>query len=154
MPPLAILPTSDDHATWARCWAIARGAWRRTEDLADELGLDRTTIAQYCSGARHGEWNALLQALLRTGRERPHRVQEVVAELALHLLDARGTWIPERAGAAGLGTVAEEAGDVTIAIGELLAAARRGAGEAELAALGQEVVRQAVEVAAAARRSA
>jgi len=155
MPPLAILPTVDDHAAWARAWTIVRDAWRCTEDLADELGLERTTVSQYCSGARHGEWHYWLKALLRTGRRRPpSAVAEVIVRLAHLFLDVRGTWIPEPAAAAELGTVAEEGADVTIAVGELLAAARRGAPAMEIEAIGQRVVHEAVELAGAARRSA
>lgn len=154
MPPLAIPSTDDDRAAWARAWSIARDAWRCTEDLADELGLERNTVSQYCSGARHGEWHYLLRALLRTGRRRPLHVPELVARLAHLLLDARGTWIPEPEASRPLRSVLEVSADLTVATGDLLAAVRRSASPLEIEAIGQEVVRLAVELAAAARRSA
>lgn len=152
MPPAAIPPTRNDHASWARLWSLARGAWggRATAVLAERLGIARTTLAEYCSGARHGDWNALIRALRISAQENPDEVPALVGALVGELLDAEGTWLPDRA-AQDLGDLTDEVADVTIASARLVQAARRGASPEELDALARELVREAHEAGAVAR---
>lgn len=153
MPPAAIPPTRNDHATWARLWSLARSAWRTTEGLADRLGLARTTVSEYCSGARHGDWHVLIRALRESAREHPEEISRLVEALAYEVLDARGTWLPP-VDTAHLGSAAEEAGDVTIAAGRLLEAHRRGVSDEAMRALIRDLQRETAEVCAVARGGA
>jgi transcriptional regulator with XRE-family HTH domain len=147
------IPESDeDKAALRRVLQRAADAWSRLDDLAAVLGVSRPAVSQYLSGARGVGWHVVCSALLRTARRYPAEVPGLVAVLALELLDARGRWVPE--GEREGRSVVEEAGDLTVALGRLLEAATRGGTPEEIAELGRAVVREAEEVAAAARRGA
>lgn len=150
--PPAITETDDDKAALRRILARAADPWQRLDDLAAVLGVCRPAVSQYISGARGVGWHVVRAACLRTARRYPDEIPGLVGVLALELLDARGRWVPE--GAPESRSVVEEAGDVTMALGRLIEAATMGASPEKIAELGLAVVREAEEVAAAARRGA
>jgi hypothetical protein len=58
--------TAADRAAWARLWDRTREPWERTAELADFLGVGRTTVVEWCPGGRHagnGPWSLLRLAL-------------------------------------------------------------------------------------------
>lgn len=152
MPPAAISETKADRQSWADLWAAANDPWERTQDLADVLGVCRSAVQQYTSGARGGPWPSLRAALRATARRHPRAVPGLVQALARILLDARGTWVPD-VDAGDLLGVHEEVADVTVACGRLLSAAREGASQAVIEHLTRELVREATEAGAAAREA-
>jgi hypothetical protein len=142
--------TPADRAAWARLWDIVRTPWERTAELAEFLGVGRTTIVEWSPGGRHegaGPWCLIRLALRRTARKYPAAVPVLVARLAEELLDVRGRWVPEDA--EPVGPYADESADVTVAHGELTAAIRRGDRVAVLAAA-RRLVEEAEEAARAA----
>lgn len=147
----AIPETLTDKRTWADLWAAALDPWDRTQDLADVLGCSRSAVQQYASGARRGPWPALRATLRATARRHPRAVPHLVQAFARIVLDVRGTWVPDL-DPAGLGCLSTEVGDVTIACGQLLSAARDGASADEIDRMTRELVREAMEAGAAARR--
>lgn len=115
--------TPRDRDAWARLWGLAREPWDRTEDLSTFLGVARSAVAQWCSGAERGSWPALRTALRETGRRFPEAVPRIIESLASELFDARGTWIPEGSGS---GSWHEEGSEAVTAIGDLHRTMRDG----------------------------
>lgn len=146
MPP-SIPETDEDRALLRRLLARAADPWSRLEDLAAVLGLARSAVSQYLSGARGVGWHVVVGALRRTARRYPAAVPGLVEALAAELLDARGRWVPEEDGPPGEWT--KESGDVTVAHGRLAEAVREGT-RSVVSLRAREFVREAEEAARAA----
>ncbi len=154
--PPAVPSVEGDRESWARLWAIALRAWPRAQDLADLLGVGRTTVESWASGARHGAWSGLREALRETARDLarrdPARVSRLVEELISEVLDQRGRWIPAGDEELGERVWADESEDVHVAHGDLARAVRAG-DEAAVERLARELPRELEEAIEAARQA-
>lgn len=146
------IPETDaDRALLRRLLARAADPWSRIEDLGAVLGLDRSTVSKYISGARGVAWHVVVAALRRTARRHPEAVPGIVEALAAEVLDARGRWVPESDEPTG--SFLDESTDVTVAQGELAQAVRSGRPEI-VRERARALVREAEEAARAAVRAA
>ena len=139
--------TDEDRAVLRRLLARAADPWSRIEDLAGSLGVARSAVSQYLSGARGVGWHVVVGALRRTARRHPEAVAGLVEALALELIDVRGRWVPDEEGPTGSWT--EEAADVVVAIGDVHRAVERGYAVA-VTRLARLLEREAREAARAA----
>lgn len=149
--PLQHAETPADRDAWARLWGFVRDPWERDADLAEFLGVGRSTIVEWSPGGRnvgHGPWSLLRLALRRTARRYPASVPSLVQALARELLDAEGRWVPEAA-AATVGPYAEESADVVDSLAELRGEVRSGDRD-RIVAAARKLVEQAEEAARAA----
>jgi hypothetical protein len=144
----AISDTPADREAAAAIWTAVLAPWRRAADLAECLGVDRSLVHHYASGARSASWAALRGALRSTAARHPEGVSALVQAVARELLDVRGTWIPECDGAQM--DVGDELDDVTIAHADLVRAIRRQAPREEIERLAGGLQREANEAGAAA----
>lgn len=147
----AIENTDTDRSALAEIWTALLGEWPRARDLADLLGVHRTLLHHWCSGARTPTWAATRAGLRLTAARHPSSTPRLMRVVAAHVLDVEGDWIPE-IDTGDLAGVTDEIGDVTVACGALLAAVRRGASSQEIESMTHTLVREAHEAAAAARR--
>jgi transcriptional regulator with XRE-family HTH domain len=141
--------TDADRASWARLWAAVRTPWERTEDLARLLGVARSAVAQWATGTHRGPWSLLRAALRETARRHPQAISGLVEALAGELLDARGRWVPETDD--DVGEWSDESADVTVTLGELHSAVRKGDG-AKVREFSRALVVEAEQAGRAAAR--
>lgn len=151
MPPRAIDETPDHHALLRRLLALAADPWARLDDLAASLGVARSALSQWISGARGVGWVAVVEALRRTARRHPEAVSMLVEALAGELLDVRGRWIPETD--EDVGDWSEESADVVVTLGKITEA-KRAKDDKKAESLSRTLVVEAEQAARAARVSA
>ena len=143
--------TPADRAAWARLWDLVSAPWERLADLAEFLGVGRTTVISWGPGGDTpgaGPWCLLRIALRRTARRYPEAVPSLVEGLAGELLDVRGRWTPETTHV--VGSWRDESDDVLDAHAALVRLVRSGAPHAQVVAAARELVVQAEELAQAA----
>lgn len=117
--------------------------------LADVIGVDRATVANYVAGRRQVEWYVVMGALERLLRTHPEHAPRVVAALASELLDQDGVWCSEL-DPDELGDVSEEGQDVSIAHGATIQAVR--AKDPKAVDHADQLVREALELRSAVAR--
>jgi hypothetical protein len=149
--------TPADRAAWARLWDAVAGPWDRLADLAEFLGVGRTTVQEWLPEGRNagsGTWPLLRKALRRTARKHPDAVPELVRLLASELLDVEGRWVPAARPESDLDW-SDEADDVDVARGDLTRAMRDAvAGPTLIETLADRLERETHEAAEAARQQA
>ena len=149
--------TPADRAAWARLWDAVAGPWDRLADLAEFLGVGRTTVQEWLPEGRNagsGTWPLLRKALRRTARKHPAAVPELVRLLASELLDVEGRWVPAARPESDLDW-SEESDDVDIARGDLARAMRDPIAPPTLIErAADDFEREASEAAKAARQAA
>lgn len=152
MPPAVLTEQPEDAAALRRLLAAAVDPWASQDELARVLGVARSAISQWLSGARAVAWHVVRASLRRTARRHPEAVPAMVACLAYEVLDAHGRWVPEEQ--LELLDFADSSGRVTVAHARLLEAV--AGGDAELVARCRRQFIEASEAcaAAAARRCA
>lgn len=148
----SIPETEDDRLSLRDLLHLAVSVFRSQTAAAKELGVDRTTINKYLHGSREEGlgWHVVVAALRGAAREHPEAAARIVQQVAERWLDLKGTWTPE-VNPTGRSLI-EESADVTQAQGKVLELARSQDPQARAQAA-DEVVRQAVELAAVARLS-
>jgi transcriptional regulator with XRE-family HTH domain len=121
------------------------------ERVSSILGIDRSALSRYLSGARALGWHVVVAALRSVARRYPEAASRIVETIAVRLLDLRGTWVPDPDPDGEERTLEEESDEVVETIGRVVAARRSGM---DLEVVSRELVRSAVSLVGAARRRA
>lgn len=126
MPAAVLTEQPADLASLRRLLAAALDAWPSQEALAGVLGVHRTAVSTWVSGARGVAWHVVRATLRRTATRHPDQVPQLVSALAVEFLDAHGRWVPEEQ--LDLLDFGDASRRVTVAHAALLEAVDRGAG--------------------------
>lgn len=135
--------SDEDKASLRHLLELAAGEWPRLDDIAERLGVARSTVSMWLSGDRSTPWAAVRGALRRTARRYPLVVPRLVEALAAELLDAKGRWIPAGEGG-GSGSWERESSEQASAMGDLHRAMRDGDAE-QIEAAAHDALRETQE---------
>jgi hypothetical protein len=150
-PRRAIAATDTDLATRRAILALTVDVVGSQGAMAEILNVARSTVTQWITGDREVEWHVVLAAVQRAIRRYPDQAPRLVQALAERALDTTGTWVPDPEPDGEEQSVEEGVSEVVETLGQLARARKTGNG---LEVASRELVRGAVSLVGAARRSA